>query len=69
MLAQLNIREINSTPSKNDCKTNFLVPCRLGGEEETVPTLDYSHRSLEHVLKEIFVFEKTFEELHLGTNH
>ncbi|KAJ7407595.1 Protein LAP2 [Willisornis vidua] len=46
-----------------------LVPCRcLRGEEETVTTLDYSHCSLEQVPKEIFMFEKTLEELYLDAN-
>ncbi|XP_067885529.1 erbin isoform X2 [Heterodontus francisci] len=46
-----------------------LVPCRcLRGEEEAVTVLDYSHCSLEQVPKEIFLFDKTLEELYLDAN-
>ncbi|GCB64115.1 hypothetical protein scyTo_0007485 [Scyliorhinus torazame] len=46
-----------------------LVPCRcLRGEEEAVTVLDYSHCSLEQVPKDIFISDKTLEELYLDAN-
>ncbi|XP_078723749.1 erbin isoform X1 [Lampetra fluviatilis] len=46
-----------------------LVRCRcLRGEEETISTIDYSHCCLQQVPKDVFLFERTLEELYLDAN-